>query len=52
VEAGFRYESTLAADVETLIGPLGFARVHGMDAPLAAGIVGLGCDEYLCRRTG
>jgi SAM-dependent methyltransferase len=49
---GYPYESILAADVEALMRPLGFARVHGMDTPLTAGIFGSGCDEYLYRRTG
>jgi hypothetical protein len=33
MEAGFRYESILAADVETLMGPLGFARVTAWTRP-------------------
>jgi len=49
---GYPYESILAAEVEALMRPLGFARVHGMATPLTAGIFGSGCDEFLYRRTG
>ena len=49
---GYPYESILAAEVEALMRPLGFKRVHGMDTPLTAGIFGSGCDEYLYRRAG
>ncbi len=49
---GYPYESILAAEVEALMRPLGFARLHSMDTPLTAGIFGSGCDEYLYRRTG
>ena len=59
---GYPYESILPADVDALMRPLGFARVHGMDTPRpagmrkrlsrTAGIWGSGCDEYLYRRAG
>jgi 2-polyprenyl-3-methyl-5-hydroxy-6-metoxy-1,4-benzoquinol methylase len=49
---GYPYESILSADVDALMRSLGFARVHGMDTPLTAGIFGSGCDEYLYRRAG
>ncbi len=59
---GYPYESILSADVDALMRPLGFARVHGMDTPRpagirkrlsrTAGIWGSGCDEYLYRRAG
>jgi 2-polyprenyl-3-methyl-5-hydroxy-6-metoxy-1,4-benzoquinol methylase len=49
---GYPYESILASEVDALMRPLGFARVHGMGTPLTAGLFGSGCDEYLYRRTG
>jgi hypothetical protein len=49
---GYPYESILAPEVETLMRPLGFERVHGMATPLTTGIFGSGCDEYLYRRAG
>jgi SAM-dependent methyltransferase len=48
---GYPYESILAPEVEALLRPLGFARVHGMDSTLTTGLFGSGCDEYLYRRT-
>jgi SAM-dependent methyltransferase len=47
---GYPYESILASDVEALLRPLGFARIHSTDTPLTSGLFGSGCDEYLYRR--
>jgi SAM-dependent methyltransferase len=49
---GYPYESILEPDVEAVLRPLGFARVHSTDTPLKLGLFGSGCDEYLYRRTG
>jgi SAM-dependent methyltransferase len=48
---GYPYESISAPQVATLMGRLGFARVHGMATPVTTGIFGSGCDEYLYQRT-
>jgi len=47
---GYPYESIPAPEVEKLLRPLGFARVHGKNTPLRIGLFGSGCDEYLYRR--
>jgi 2-polyprenyl-3-methyl-5-hydroxy-6-metoxy-1,4-benzoquinol methylase len=49
---GYPYESILSPEVDALMRPLGFTRVHGMATPLTTGIFGSGCDEYLYRRAG
>jgi SAM-dependent methyltransferase len=47
---GYPYESILAPEVETVMGPLGFTRIRATGTPLTTGIFGSGCDEYLYRR--
>jgi SAM-dependent methyltransferase len=47
---GYPYESILAPQVETVMGPLGFTRIRATGTPLTTGIFGSGCDEYLYRR--
>lgn len=48
---GYPYESILPPEIEALLRPLGFARVHATGSRLMTGIFGSGCDEYLYRRT-
>ena len=48
---GYPYESILAPDVNALMRPLGFARIHATGTPLTTGLFGSGCDEYLYRRS-
>jgi 2-polyprenyl-6-hydroxyphenyl methylase/3-demethylubiquinone-9 3-methyltransferase len=47
---GYPYESILAPDVEAIMRPLGFVRVHATNSGLTIGLFGSGCDEYLYRR--
>jgi 2-polyprenyl-6-hydroxyphenyl methylase/3-demethylubiquinone-9 3-methyltransferase len=48
---GYPYESILAPEVDALMRPLGLACIRATGTPLATGVFGSGCDEYLYRRT-
>jgi 2-polyprenyl-6-hydroxyphenyl methylase/3-demethylubiquinone-9 3-methyltransferase len=47
---GYPYESIMAPEVETLMQGLGFVRERVFARPLALGLFGSGCDEYVYRR--
>ncbi len=47
---GYPYESISGPEVHTVMQQLGFAHVRSTPTPLAIGLFGSGCDEYLYRR--
>ena len=47
---GWPYESIDPRDVERLLAPLGFARLHSKIQHQRLGLFGSGCNEYLYRR--
>ncbi|WP_161850285.1 bifunctional 2-polyprenyl-6-hydroxyphenol methylase/3-demethylubiquinol 3-O-methyltransferase UbiG [Bradyrhizobium sp. CCBAU 051011] len=48
---GYPYESISSDELDALMRRLGFACVHRADTPVALGLVGSGCAEYLYRRS-
>jgi 2-polyprenyl-6-hydroxyphenyl methylase/3-demethylubiquinone-9 3-methyltransferase len=49
---GYPYESVSPREVEGILSGFGFAEVRSFTRPLALGLFGSGCDEYVYVRSG